>query len=398
MSRDVYIAAALRTPVGKAPRGALRSVRADDLLVHVLAGVLARCPGVDPAAIGDVVIGCAMPEGEQGMNIARIALLLAGLPHAVPGVTVNRFCASGLEAIAIAAARIRAGELEIALAGGVESMSRVPMLGHRPSFNPQVTDQTEHFAIAYGMGITAERVAERWQIDRAQQDSFALESHRRAVAAQDQGLFADEILPLEITQRAADLTSGETMIAKSVIRHDEGPRRDTSMEALAALKPAFAARGSVTPGNSSQRSDGAAILLLASAAALTRHALTPLARFVGYAVAGVAPEIMGIGPVAALPQLARHTGVPLDAVDWSELNEAFAAQSLAVINELRLDAARVNPFGGAIALGHPLGATGAIRSATLVHGLARRRARYGVVTMCIGTGMGAAGLFENMCA
>ncbi|NIR31015.1 MAG: acetyl-CoA C-acyltransferase [Gammaproteobacteria bacterium] len=391
--QDAYVVAAVRTPVGKAPRGVFRTTRPDDLLAHVIGGALERCPGLEPGAVEDVIAGCAMPEAEQGLNVARVALLLAGLPDAVPGVTVNRFCASGLEAVAQAANRIRLGEADVIVAAGTESMSLIPMGGHRMSVNPRVfTD--ENVAIAYGMGITAEKVAERWQVSREDQDRFALESHRRAVDATRDGRFADEILPYPVVTARPDPAHAEVRATTREVAQDEGPREDTSLEALAKLSPVFARKGSVTAGNSSQVSDGAGAVVLAGERALKAHRLTPLARFCGYAVVGVAPEIMGIGPKEAIPKALARSGVQQQDLDWIELNEAFAAQSLAVIRELGLDPLRVNPQGGAIALGHPLGATGAIRTATLVHGLRRSGGRYGMVTMCVGTGMGAAGLFE----
>ncbi len=393
-ARDAWIVAARRTPVGKAPRGTLRRTRPDDMLAHAIRAVLADAPGVDPAAIDDVIVGCAMPEAEQGMNVARIGLLLAGLPDSVPGVTVNRFCASGLQTIAQAADRIRLGESDLILAGGTESMSLIPFMGQRPAFNPAIFAGDEHVAIAYGMGITAERVAERWQVAREDQDAFALESHRRAIAAQDAGAFDNEIAPIEALHRDPDLATGEVVETRTTLSRDEGPRRDTTAERLAGLRPVFAAKGSVTAGTSSQMSDGAGMVMVASEDAIKRFDLQPLARFCGYAVAGVAPEVMGIGPVEAIPRALKQTAVKQADLDWIELNEAFAAQSLAVIGELGLDPARVNPCGGAIALGHPLGATGGIRAATLVHGLRRTGGRYGMVTMCVGTGMGAAGVFE----
>ena len=393
--QDAYIVAATRSPVGKAPRGVLKSVRPDDLLAHVLKAALAQCPGLDPHAIDDVIAGCAMPEAEQGMNVARVALLLAGLPNTVSGMTINRFCSSGLQAVALAADRIRLGEADVMVAAGTESMSMIPMGGHKPSFSPDIL-KDEHIAIGYGMGITAEKVAQQWNIGREAQDAFAVESHRRAVAAADAGEFAAEITPFEVVTRAPDLDTQAVVEMRRRVSADEGPRRDTSPEALAKLKPVFAAKGSVTAGNSSQMSDGAGAVVLASEAALKRFGLKPLGRFVGYAVAGVPPEIMGIGPIQAIPKVLKQAGLALDDLDWIELNEAFAAQSLAVIGELGLDPAKVNPLGGAIALGHPLGATGAVRTATLLHGLRRRRRRYGMVTMCIGTGMGAAGVFESL--
>ncbi|MCU0869259.1 MAG: acetyl-CoA C-acyltransferase [Burkholderiales bacterium] len=394
--QDAYIVASARTPVGKAPRGMFRNVRPDDLLAHVLRAALARAPGLDPSAIDDVIVGCAIPEAEQGMNVARIGLLLAGLPASVAGVTVNRFCASGLEAVAMAAARIRLGEADVMVAAGTESMSLIPMGGHHIAFNEAVFRGDHNLGIAFGMGMTAEKVAEKWKVSREDQDAFAAESHRRALAAIDSGEFAAEIAPFDIETRTPDPAARAVRIDTRTVGIDEGPRRDTSIDGLAKLRPAFAARGSVTAGNSSQTSDGAGAVLLASEAAVRRFGLTPVARFVGAAVAGVPPEIMGIGPVAAIPKVLKQTGIALDAIDWIELNEAFAAQSLAVIRELGLDPARVNPLGGAIALGHPLGATGAIRTATLVHALSRRRQKYGMVTMCVGTGMGAAGVFERV--
>ena len=394
--QEAYIVAATRTPVGKAPRGMFRNTRPDDLLAHVLKSVLAQAPSLDPASIGDVIVGCAMPEAEQGINVARISLLLAGLPNTVPGVTVNRFCSSGLQAVAMAADRIRLGEAEVMIAAGVESMSMVPMMGNKPSINPEVFAHDENVAIAFGMGITAEKVAERWKVSRESQDEFALTSHQRAVQAIAKGEFKDEITPYGITESFPDLNSREIRIANRVATQDEGPRSDTTLEVLGKLKTVFAQKGSVTAGNSSQMSDGAGAVLLCSEAALKRYNLTPIGRFVGYSVAGVPPEIMGIGPKEAIPRVLKQVGLSLNDMGWIELNEAFAAQSLAVIQDVGLDRAKVNPLGGAIALGHPLGATGAIRTATLLHGLRRRKLKYGMVTMCIGTGMGAAGIFESM--
>jgi len=393
--QDAYVVAAVRTPIGRAPKGALRTVRPDDLLVAAIRAAVWRVPGLDPAAIEDVVIGCAMPEAEQGLNVARTSLLLAGLPNSVGGLTVNRFCSSGLNAVAIAADRIRVGEAEVMMAGGVESMSMVPMVGNRPSFNPHIFDRDENIAIAFGMGITAEKVAQRWKVSREAQDEFALASHQRALAAQKDGRFNDEIVPFEVVEKTANLASRELQARTRMMTLDEGPRADTSLAALAKLKPAFAARGSVTAGNSSQTSDGAGALILASESAIRRFGLKPLARFVCFAVRGVPPEIMGIGPKEAIPAALRAAGLKLEDMDWIELNEAFAAQALAVIGDLGLDRAKVNPMGGAIALGHPLGATGAIRSATVVNALQRHALRYGMVTMCVGTGMGAAGIFER---
>ena len=394
--QEAYIVAATRTPVGKAPRGMFRNTRPDDLLAHVLNSVLEQCPGLEPGAVQDVIVGCAMPEAEQGINVARISLLLAGLPHGVPGVTVNRFCASGLQAVAMAADRIRLGEADVIIAGGVESMSMIPMMGNKVAFNAEIFARDENISIAYGMGITAEKVATRWKVSRDSQDEFAHESHRRALQAIADGEFVDEIAPYTIADHLPDFsTHGVSVVARMAMK-DEGPRADTTLEALAKLRPVFAKEGSVTAGNSSQMSDGAAAVLLCSEAALKRYNLTPIGKFLGYSVVGVEPEIMGIGPKVAIPLVLRQTGLQLHDMEWIELNEAFAAQSLAVIKDLGLDRARVNPLGGAIALGHPLGATGAIRVATLMHGLRRHRKKYGMVTMCIGTGMGAAGVFEAL--
>ncbi len=394
--QDVYLVDALRTPVGRAPRGMFRHTRPDDLLAHVLRGLLKRYPQLDPHKIADVIVGCAMPEAEQGMNVARISLLMAGLPVSVPGMTVNRFCASGLQSIAMAADRIRLGEAHLMIAAGTESMSMVPMLGNKAAFNPKLFSDNEHVTIAYGMGITAEKIAQLWHIDRKAQDAFALESHTRAMNAIKQAEFNAEILPVEITHFSPDLETMEVKETRYTVNTDEGPRPDTSMEALGKLRPVFAAGGTVTAGSSSQMSDGAGAVLLASEQALTDFDLIPRARYMGYAVAGVEPEFMGIGPVKAIPKVLKLTGIKQDDLDWIELNEAFAAQSLAVINDLQLDGTRVNPMGGAIALGHPLGATGTLRTATLVHGLQRHKLKYGMVTMCIGTGMGAAGVFESI--
>jgi acetyl-CoA acyltransferase len=392
--QDAYIVAAVRTPVGKAPRGMFRNVRPDDMLAHVLKGAIAQVPGLDPREIADVIVGCAMPEGEQGMNVARIGVLLAGLPESVPAMTINRFCSSGVQAVALAADRIRTGDDEVVIAAGTESMSMVPMMGNKIALNDAVFRGNEHVAIAYGMGITAEKVAQQWKVSREDQDAFAVASHRKAAKAIASGAFRDEILPYEIESATPDLAKGEVRHGKRVADTDEGPRPDSSMETLAKLKTVFAAKGTVTAGNSSQMSDGAGAVILMSESAVKRHGVKPLARFAGFSVAGVPPEIMGIGPIEAIPKVLKATGVKQDDLDWIELNEAFAAQSLAVIRHLGLDAAKVNPQGGAIALGHPLGATGAIRTATLVHGMRRAGGRYGMVTMCIGTGMGAAGLFE----
>jgi acetyl-CoA acyltransferase len=394
--QDAYIVSAVRTAVGKAPRGMFRNVRPDDMLAHALKSALARCPGLEPGAVEDVIVGCAMPEAEQGMNVARIGLLLAGFPNTVSGMTINRFCSSGVQAVALAADRIRLGEADVMVAAGTESMSMVPMGGIKPSFSPAIFEKDENIAIGYGMGITAEKVAAQWKIGREEQDMFAAESHRRAIRAIDSGEFKDEVTPYPLSERVPDLAAREVRVKARDVAQDEGPRRDTSPEALAKLRPAFAAKGSITAGNSSQTSDGAAAVVLMSEAALTRSNLRPLGRFLGYSVAGVPPDIMGIGPVKAIPKVLKRVGLKQDDIEWIELNEAFAAQSLAVIQDLGLDRKRVNPLGGAIALGHPLGATGAIRVATLMHGMRRHRMKYGMVTMCIGTGMGAAGVFEAL--
>jgi len=394
--QDAYVVAAVRTPVGKAPRGMFRNVRPDDLLAHALQSAIGKCPGLDAGEIEDVIVGCAMPEAEQGMNVARIGLLLAGFPNSVSGMTINRFCSSGVQAVALAADRIRLGEADVMIAAGTESMSMVPMGGNKPSFSPAVFDKDENVAIAYGMGITAEKVAAQWKISREEQDFFAAESHRRAIRAADSGEFNEEIASYVINERVPDLSAREISVNTREVVQDEGPRRDTSPEALARLRPAFSVKGTITAGNASQTSDGAGAVVLMSEAALLRHNLRPLGRFMGYAVAGVPPEIMGIGPVRAIPKVLQQVGLKQDDIEWIELNEAFAAQTLAVIKDLGLPHERVNPLGGAIALGHPLGATGAIRVATLMHGLHRHQKKYGMVTMCIGTGMGAAGVFEAL--
>lgn len=395
-TQDAYIVATVRTPVGKAPRGMFKHVRPDDMLVHVIKAVMKQCDGLDPAAIDDVVVGCAMPEAEQGINVARVALLLAGLPNSVPGMTINRFCASGLQSVAIAADRIRLGEADVMIAGGTESMSMVPMMGNKVSMNPEMFKHDENVAIAYGMGMTAEKVAEQWKVSREAQDEFAYTSHQRALKAIANGEFAEEIAPYIIDEKYPDLVTHRIREEISIKDTDEGPRADTSAEALARLRPVFAAQGSVTAGNSSQMSDGAGAVMLMSEAAMKRFDLAPLGRFVGFSVAGVPPEIMGVGPIKAIPKVLAQTGIRQDDLDWIELNEAFAAQSLAVIHDLDLDREKVNPLGGAIALGHPLGATGSIRVATLMHGLRRHHKKYGMVTMCIGSGMGAAGVFEAL--
>lgn len=396
--QEAYIVAATRTPVGKAPRGMMKNVRPDDMLAHTIRAAMAQVPGLDPKLVEDCIVGCAFPEAEQGLNMARIAVLLAGLPNTVGGVTINRYCSSGINAVQMAADRIRVGECDVVIAGGSESMSMVPMMGNKISLNPEIFARDENLAIAYGMGLTAENVAKQWKVSREDQDAFAVESNRRAIAAIQAGEFRDEITPLLAQYRTPDLSTGQVNITSKLLDTDEGPRGDTSMEGLAKLKTVFAARGSVTAGNSSQMSDGAGAVVLVSEKILKQYNLTPLARYVGFAVKGVPPEIMGIGPKVAIPAALAATGLTLDDIAWMELNEAFAAQALAVIRDLGLDASRINPLGGAIALGHPLGATGAIRTATLVHGMRRRgmAGKYGMVTMCIGTGMGAAGIIQAL--
>ena len=395
--QDAYIVAATRTPVGKA-RGVFANTRPDDMLAHVLKAVIAQAPGIDVSRIGDAIIGCAMPEAEQGMNVARIGVLLAGLPHTIPAQTINRFCSSGLQSVALAADQIRLGQADLMLAGGTESMSMVPMMGNKVALSPSVF-KDDHVAIAYGMGITAEKVAAEWKISREDQDQFALESHLKALKAIEAGAFKDEISPLEIMSHVPDLAGNTIQLHKTLVDTDEGPRPGSTIEGLAKLKPVFRNGqfgGSVTAGNSSQMSDGAGAVLLASEQAIKDYGLTPLARLVSFSVAGVRPEVMGIGPIAAIPLALKQAGNTQDQLDWIELNEAFAAQSLAVIRDCGLDPSKVNPLGGAIALGHPLGATGAVRTATIVHGLRRQQQKYGMVTMCIGTGMGAAGVFEAL--
>jgi acetyl-CoA acyltransferase len=393
--QDAYIVAATRTPIGKAPRGMFKNVRPDDLLVRAIQSAMAQVPGLDPKLIEDAIIGCSFPEAEQGLNMARNAVLLAGLPNTIGGVTVNRYCASGITAVAMAADRIRVGQADVMIAGGAESMSMVPMMGHHPSINMNVF-KDENVGMAYGMGLTAEKVAQQWKISREAQDQFSLESHRRAIAAQQAGEFDAETTSVEIIERFPNLATGQIDIKTRTVSRDEGARPDTSLEGLGKLKAVFAAKGSVTAGNSSQTSDGAGALILVSEKILKQFNLTPLARFVSFSVRGVPPEIMGIGPKEAIPAACKAGGITQDQIDWFELNEAFAAQSLAVIQDLGLDPSKVNPMGGAIALGHPLGATGAIRSATVIHAMRRKNLKYGMVTMCVGTGMGAAGIFERM--
>lgn len=392
--QEVYIVESVRTPVGKAPRGMFSKTRPDDLLAHCMRTMLARHPDFDKNEIGDVVIGCAMPEAEQGMNVARIASLLAGIPDTVPAMTINRFCSSGVQAISIAAQQIATGQMSAAIAGGTESMSMVPMMGHKVAMNPKVFENDENLGIAYGMGITAENVATQWKVSREAQDEFAYNSHQRAMHAIEKGYFKEETVPYETESRRPDIAHAETIVSHKTVDTDEGPRPDTSIAVLNKLRPVFKMGGSVTAGNSSQMSDGAGALLLVNEEVLKRYNMTPIAKFHAFSVAGVPADIMGVGPIKAIPKVLKLAGLKKEDMDWIELNEAFAAQSLAVINDLGLDKEKVNPNGGAIALGHPLGATGAIRAATTIHGLRRTGGKYGMVTMCIGTGMGAAGIFE----
>lgn len=379
--RDAVIVAARRSAVGRGIKGSLRNTRPDDLAAQVIRSILHDLPGLPKEEVDDVALGCAMPEAEQGLNVARVVALRAGLPNTTSGVTINRFCSSGLQAIATVAERIMIGAVECSIAGGLESMSLVPMGGHKAMFDPKIV--AEYPEIYISMGLTAENVARKYEVSRADQDAFALESHKRAVAAITAGAFKDEIVTVK-TAEGRDFSV------------DEGPRPDTNLATLGRLPAVFHARGSVTPGNSSPLSDGVAAAVVMSASRAKELGLKPLARFVGFATAGVAPEIMGIGPVEAIPKVLKQTGLSLGDIDLFELNEAFASQSLAVIRTLGLDPAKVNVNGGAIALGHPLGATGAKLTATLLHEMQRRKSRYGMVTMCIGGGMGAAGVFERM--
>ncbi len=394
MNKPVYIVAARRTAVGRAKKGGFAKKRPDELLATLMKHTIAESK-VNVNDIADVIMGCAFPEAEQGQNVARIATLLAGLPNTIPGITVNRYCSSGLNSVAMAANVISLGHADVMVAGGIESMSLIPMGGNDWGVSPEVFKNND-VAIAFGMGITAENVAVQWNITREAQDQFALESHKKTIHAIQNNYFKQEILPVDVIHRIPNESNNTIFEQKNIIDTDEGARADTSIEALSKLKPAFAAKGSVTPGNSSQMSDGAGCLVLVSEEYLKKHNLTPLAKFLGYAVCGVAPDIMGIGPVHAVPKVLAQTGLSLNDIDWIELNEAFAAQSLAVIHDLKLDINKVNPCGGAIAMGHPLGATGAILSTKLIHGLRRTGKKYGMVTMCIGTGMGAAGIFEAL--
>ncbi len=390
--QDAVIVSTVRTAVGKAPKGTLSVMRPDELGAVAIKGALDRIPQLEAAAIDDVIIGCAMPEGEQGMNVARIASLRAGIPVEASAVTINRFCSSGLQAIAYGAERIMLGQGRAAVAGGTESMSMVPMGGNKISPNPQLV--ASYPDVYLSTGLVAENHARESAVSRAEQDAFALRSHQRAIAAIDSRAFVNEIVPL--TVRVVEQNGGKPAVKEIAFDTDEGPRRDTSLEALAKLRPAFHVSGSVTAGNSSQTSDGAAAAIITSTELAKERGLTPLARFVGYATAGVAPELFGIGPVPAIRKVLKQTGLTLDQIDLIELNEAFAAQALACMKELGLDPERVNVNGGAIALGHPLGCTGAKLTATIINELHRRKARYGMVTMCVGGGMGAAGIFERM--
>jgi acetyl-CoA acyltransferase len=389
---EAVIVDCLRTAVGKAPKGTLRTTRPDDLAATVFRSLLVKYPAVLPAEIDDVILGCANPEGESGMNMARVAALRAGLPDSVPGVTINRFCSSGLQAIAMAADRIRSGGAQIILAGGAESMSMIPMAGYKFAPNPWMVDHLPQ--IYMGMGLTAEEVQRKYDVSRADADQFAYRSHQNALRAQAEGKFDDEIVP--VTIEATVMDNGKPRHHQGVFNKDEGPRADTSVEALAKLRPVFDANGSVTAGNSSQTSDGAAAALVMSAKKAQQLGLKPMARFVSFAVAGVPPEIMGIGPVVAIPKALALAGLKADDIGVIELNEAFAVQALAVIRKVGLDLERVNPNGGAIALGHPLGCTGAKLTATIVREMKRRNLKYGMVTMCIGGGQGAAGIFERL--
>jgi len=386
------IVSAVRTAVGKAPRGTLSGTRPDDMAAVAMRAAIERVSGLRPDEIDDIYMGCAMPEAEQGMNVARVAAFRAGIPYSVPAMTLNRFCSSGLQSIAFAAERIGSGAAHCIVAGGTESMSMIPRGGHKIAPNPTLIETNPDTYLS--MGLTAENVAREYRISREDQDAFALESHRRALAAIGSGLFKDEIIPLPI--RETTIERGRPTTREFSFDTDEGPRRDTSMQALAKLQPAFKTEGTVTAGNSSQMSDGAAAVVVMSEAKAQSMGLKPLARFVAYATAGVAPEVMGIGPVEAIPKVLRQAGLKLENIDLIELNEAFAAQSLAVIRELSLDLTKVNVNGGAIALGHPLGCTGSKLTATLLSEMNRRQVRYGMVTMCVGGGMGAAGIFERM--
>jgi len=389
---SAVIVSAVRTAVGKAPKGKLSATRPDDMAAVAMRAAIDRVPGLRADDLDDIYIGCAMPEAEQGMNVARVAAFRAGIPYTVPAMTLNRFCSSGLQSIAFAADRIAAGSAHAILAGGTESMSLIPMGGHKIAPNPTLIETNPDTYLS--MGLTAENLADEYEIRRDEQDAFALESHRRAIAAIEAGKFKDEIVPLPVHDVVIE--NGRRVVHDFIFETDEGPRRDTSMDALRSLKPAFKAEGSVTAGNASQMSDGAAAVVVMSEERARALGVKPLARFIAYATAGVPPDVMGIGPVEAIPKVLRQAGLKLDNIDLIELNEAFAVQALAVMRELGLDPSKVNVNGGAIALGHPLGCTGSKLTATLLHEMHRRKARYGVVTMCVGGGMGAAGIFERI--
>ena len=392
MTRDAVIVSVVRTPVGKAKRGGLATVRPDDLAVAVIKELLKRTPGLRPKEIEDVIIGCAFPEGEQGMNMARMIALSAGLPDTVPAETINRFCSSGVQAIAHAAYAIQSGDIEVAIAGGTESMSMVPMTGYKFSPNPTIASDYPHYYT--NMGLTAENVAEKYNISREDQDAFALASNQKAAKAVESGLFDPELIPIDV--EVVEYVDGKAETKKFTVSRDEGPRSDSTIEGLAKLRPPFKEGGRATAGNSSQMSDGAAGVVIMSAEKAEALGLKPLARFVNFAVGGVPPEIMGIGPVVAIPKVLEKSGLKKEEIDLFELNEAFAAQSLAVIRELGLDESKINVNGGAIALGHPLGCTGAKLTTQLLYEMGRRKSKYGMVTMCIGGGMGAAAVFENL--
>ena len=391
--KDAVIVSAVRTPVGKAKRGGLATVRPDEMAATAIQELLKQTPNLDPAQVEDVVIGCAFPEGEQGLNMARMVALRAGLPHTVPAETINRYCSSGVQSIAHVAHAIQAGQIETGIAGGAESMTMVPMAGYKFSPNPYFAQELPHYYT--NMGLTAENVAEKYGIRREEQDEFSLKSHQKAAQAVQSGLFDPELVPVEVEQN--EFNGEEKPVRKKfTVNRDEGPRADTSMEALSRLKPAFKEGGTVTAGNSSQMSDGAAAVMVMSSERAAQLGLTPLVRFLSFAVAGVPPEFMGIGPVAAIPKALKLAGFRLSDMDLIELNEAFAAQSLAVIRYLELDESKVNVNGGAIALGHPLGCTGTKLTTQLIYEMGRRKSKYGMVTMCIGGGMGAAAIFENL--
>jgi acetyl-CoA acyltransferase len=390
--REAVIVSAARTAVGKAPRGALRNVHTADLAAAAIKAALERAPGLDPKEIDDVILGCALPEAEQGLNMARVATLRAGLPNDVPGQTVNRFCASGLQTIALAAQQVLAGMGDVIVAGGAESMSLVPMSGHHFAPNPTMAEINPDLYL--GMGLTAENVAQKYGVSREDQDAFALRSHQRAVAAIEAGKFKEEIVPVEVEN--VWFEGGQKRRATTTFDTDEGPRRDTNAAALAKLRPVFALKGSVTAGNSSQTSDGAAMVVVMSREKADALGLKPLARFVSFAVGGVPPEIMGIGPVVAVPKALKLAGLTMEDIDLIELNEAFAAQAIAVIRALEMDEEKVNVNGGAVALGHPLGCSGAKLTVQMLHELKRRGGRYGLVTMCVGGGQGAAGVIERL--